>query len=989
MFGPAVMAMDLRQSHPQIDASDDDYLTDLEQELQLMPEDRASMVSATNSEAGAGSVVDGSPVPSADLQSIDEGHNGGQSSASGKPAIGELRAVAGNFTAAFSSALSELEDSRRQIEAGSARIMELEESVRSINRSLDEEVETGHRREQEHLQETGRLKERIQETESQRDLLQEKTRKQERMLEERSSELSELFGRIEEFKTALEERSAADERRREEFASEKNALRARLDELQGLYDEAGGRLKSQQRELEECNREIETLRSRVEGLLGELEEKTAEAARLDRQVQELQGEIEVQGETMRQQSESHAAVCEELNARVAAVGSELEMLQTSHADLKAHAENLEKLNQALHESSITEQRVHRQQIDNKAAEIESLRSRLDASGETSPPGPEGAQESAQLEEYLRELESRLEEVTAQNRELGKRAEESERLKTLNERLRLALRKSRERATEQADGPQDPQSLQAQLQELQAALEAAQSRERALEQDITALRDEASKHDAGQSGAVRADEETLALRREVEQLRAALSAAEDRRGQPQAASTPTPGAEAAGAVLQIVPDRPRDAAEPGRSRFITRIDEMLAGAEGSGPQHSLMYILLDNFMAIRDEVGVVESESVVREVGELIESACAGEDEVARFGDCTFTILCRATTVEKAEEKAEGIRKAVEAKIFEQGGRSLVTTASIGVCSIRRNDTRAKDIISRADLACESARLSGGNRVIRSSAIADEVTIRGNDEDHRDMVLKTIEEQRIRTYYQPISSLREESLVHFEVLIRLVDESGDMILPGEFFAMAEGAGYSSAVDRIVVENTLKVISESSDQRVKYFIKLTRQSVTDDELPAWIRQKIGEYGVAPQLLVFEIAEHILQSDLGKVSALTGELREIGCQTAIEHYRMATNLQHLKHVHADYLKIDKGLTGSLEGKGDSLAKVTEIMDLARNNNYITIAEGVETPGCLAVLWELGITMAQGYFIQAPAAVREYLGHDVETDSQDEDGRAKFSIS
>jgi EAL domain-containing protein (putative c-di-GMP-specific phosphodiesterase class I) len=231
---------------------------------------------------------------------------------------------------------------------------------------------------------------------------------------------------------------------------------------------------------------------------------------------------------------------------------------------------------------------------------------------------------------------------------------------------------------------------------------------------------------------------------------------------------------------------------------------------------------------------------------------------------------------------------------------------------------------------------------------------------------------------------------FEVLVRLVDESGDMILPGEFFAMAEGAGYADEVDRFVIENTMKVMSENRDQQTKFFVKLTRQSVADDNLPDWVVQKIGEYGIKPELLVFEISENVMQSDLKNVGRLSTALNEAGCKIAIEHYRMSTNMQHLMHVHTDYLKIDQGLVGSIEGKGSSLAKVTAIMELARDNNYITIAEGVETPGCLAILWELGVSMAQGYFIQAPAAIRANVDHDILSECSDDTGnKAKFEVS
>jgi EAL domain-containing protein (putative c-di-GMP-specific phosphodiesterase class I) len=310
--------------------------------------------------------------------------------------------------------------------------------------------------------------------------------------------------------------------------------------------------------------------------------------------------------------------------------------------------------------------------------------------------------------------------------------------------------------------------------------------------------------------------------------------------------------------------------------------------------------------------------------------------------------------------------------------------------LRSNDVNPEKIISRVDLACDAARLSGGNRVIVSSAIADEINISGNDEQHREMVRSTISENRIKIYYQPISGLRDQPGNHFEVLVRLVDNSGDTILPGEFFAMAEGVGCANEVDRFVINKALQEMSENNDWMVKYYIKLTGQSVNDNDLADWIMSRIDEYGVKPEQLVFEIAENVLKSDLKNMASLSRSLHAIGCKIAIEHYRMSTNLQHLMHVHTDYLKIDKELIGSVHKRGESLAKVTAIVDLATKNDYITIAEGVESPACLAMIWELGISMAQGYFIQVPAVSREYVDQNIVAGASEEaDNKAIFEIS
>ena len=103
----------------------------------------------------------------------------------------------------------------------------------------------------------------------------------------------------------------------------------------------------------------------------------------------------------------------------------------------------------------------------------------------------------------------------------------------------------------------------------------------------------------------------------------------------------------------------------------------------------MYILLDGFIQVRDEIGVMESEHVIKEVTEIIASFCDGDDMMSRFGDCTFAMICSGESLEQTEEKAEKIRLAIESRILEYGGRSVVTTVSVGICSVRKSDDKRR------------------------------------------------------------------------------------------------------------------------------------------------------------------------------------------------------------------------------------------------------------------------------------------------------------
>jgi len=1019
-----------------------------------------------------------------EMNSTEMDHQPENGSGMEQPAISDLAAIAGEFNAAFNTALYELDSSRKQLVERSIRIDELNESIKTINNALNDETNKSRRKEEEYTREAEQLNKKITDIESDRENLLQQANEQENTLNARAEEISQLSFRVKEVTDTLEQRTAEGQQAQEAFVRARDILTNNIDELQVQFDEACSELKAQQKELEDRDNEIAGINRQVDSLTTELDsmveasiqEKDAhnqEVARLGTAIQdlnenlqtrdqqleqrreelELKGkevewlndyvtelkddidaqsesmraeteshtstcdelnghinqlkeEVEAQSESMRAQTESHASTCDELNghinqlkeeveaqsesmraqsvshtstcddlnAQISNISGELESLQAAHNELGTHAENLENLNRALHESSISEKTLHKKLMEEKINKIESLQSRLGSANESQYDPPENTEANEKLKIALTDLESRLQETQAQNLMLGERAKLADELEAEAGQLRTALEESRE-----ADSV-DAQSLEGQLADLNSALEISRAEQEALaaklhdhealEQEVMTLREAEQQANNTLLEPVDVSNTVDSLKAEIEILKSALSASEVKSEQ-LLSSLPgiSPSDEPGVSNTPVPVQDPRSASEiADREQFTSHLNTLLTEQTTSDTNRTVMYVLLDNFIRIRDEIGVMNSEYVINGISEIIKSFCNEDDIISRFGDCTFAILSSNESTDETQVKAEKICSSTEHHIFEVSEHSMVTTTSIGICRVRQNDACAEEVISRADLACEAARSSGGNQVIVSSAIADEVILMGSNENHEKLVSATLNENRIMIYYQPISSLKDAPGNFYEVLVRIVDENGNIILPGEFFSMAEVSGQTVDIDRYVIDKIMQMLAENPDKGMSLFIKLTKQSVADHELPLWIIGKIKEYKINSEQLVFEIAETTLQSDLKNMSMLSKALNTIGCKIAIEHYRMSTQTQHLQHIHTDYLKIDSGLVESLSRKGGSLSKVTAIMDVARKHNYTTIAEGVEDPASLAILWELGVSLAQGYFIQAPTGNRDY---------------------
>jgi diguanylate cyclase (GGDEF)-like protein len=403
----------------------------------------------------------------------------------------------------------------------------------------------------------------------------------------------------------------------------------------------------------------------------------------------------------------------------------------------------------------------------------------------------------------------------------------------------------------------------------------------------------------------------------------------------------------------------------------------------------MYASVDNFIRARDEIGDMDSKRLVDEIAGIIGSQCDPNDLMTRYGECTFAVLCSGVTTDNAKKTAELIRSTVGKAVFEAAGHTLLTSISIGICAVRGSDFDAEQVISRAKQACESVRLTGGNQVLVNSAVSDTLSVTGSNASPAEIVDRVLVENRIRIYYQPITRLKDNSINCFEVLTRVVDENNDIILPGDFLSMAVTSGKAREVDLHVIESSMRMLADNSNPNIKLFIKLTPQSVSYHDFPLWIMSKCKQYRINPGRLVFEVTERTLGSELENLSMLSRALDKIGCRIAIADYRLENQTQHLGHIHAEYLKIDSELVQNICGNGRFLAKVTGIMEVARNYNFTTIAESVENPQCLAVLRELGVNLAQGYFISGPAGNAIFESHDGDTgDAVANHSKASFAL-
>jgi EAL domain-containing protein (putative c-di-GMP-specific phosphodiesterase class I) len=284
---------------------------------------------------------------------------------------------------------------------------------------------------------------------------------------------------------------------------------------------------------------------------------------------------------------------------------------------------------------------------------------------------------------------------------------------------------------------------------------------------------------------------------------------------------------------------------------------------------------------------------------------------------------------------------------------------------------AHEVISRADLACEVARSSGGNRIHLHNPVVDEKIGKERDQQMHALIKEALERDQFQLLYQPIVSLQGDEGGKYEVLLRMLNDEGEHILPTQFLPIADQTGQIAEIDRWVIQNAIRALAEHRAQgaETQFFIKISAATLLHEELVPYIHNCMKVTRLRGDALTFEIAEKDAAQHLKHAKAFVKTLKELHCKTALEHFGAGPNsFQLLKHLPVDYLKIDGSFIHNLASDTDNQAMVKSILDTANSMNRQCIAEYVQDAHSLAVLWQSGIQFIQGNFLQEPSEALDY---------------------
>ncbi len=401
----------------------------------------------------------------------------------------------------------------------------------------------------------------------------------------------------------------------------------------------------------------------------------------------------------------------------------------------------------------------------------------------------------------------------------------------------------------------------------------------------------------------------------------------------------------------------------RSQFVERITKRLRTKPAQGT-HCLVYIKPDRFGAVIDKVGILQSEEILGQLAEEIRKRLHPRDVAGRFEGTSIMILLERGSARDAQVWGKQLCDHVAAYTFEVEDKSTHLTCTAGTCAVNEVFRNLQDFIGATVGAYQLGKQAGGNTSFLDESAEEDTKQREFDAIWVQHLKAALMEDRFRLAQLPIAGLRSDSVKMYDLLVRMIDEQGNSVLPSEFLPAAQRNNMMKNIDRWMLQASVKFCNQGDADRV--FVRLSSQSITDTTMYSWMEQKLDAEGFDCSRLVIQIPERDAAKHIKQTRTLVNHARKLGIGFALEHYGThQERFQILDILSPDYVKIDGELMHTLIVDTKMQSSVSRIVKAAQERGIKTIAERVENANAMAVLFQLGLDFMQGHYVHEPEVV------------------------
>jgi diguanylate cyclase (GGDEF)-like protein len=424
----------------------------------------------------------------------------------------------------------------------------------------------------------------------------------------------------------------------------------------------------------------------------------------------------------------------------------------------------------------------------------------------------------------------------------------------------------------------------------------------------------------------------------------------------------------------------------RRYFEDCLEKEINNVKRTGIMSALVYLDLDRFKYVNDTASHEVGDKLLIDLSQVISKQLRRHDIAARIGGDEFALILKNVDEKIAINISDEIRTSLSKLRVHHEDKSYHVNASFGVAMMDIDDITAGDIMANADIACHISKRMGRNQTHLYEKDSDERNIMGSELGWSMRIREALDKDKFQLHYQPIMKMEDVDLTNlpaqdgvlwqkhlsdvdnvysYEVLVRMIDEEGEIHYPDSFIPTAERFNMMTNIDMWVLENALQEVIATgiSSNKIRLSINISGNTVDSDESLDKIKSLIEKYNISPSLLTFEVTETCAIANLEQANDFINELRKIGCRFSLDDFGSGfCSFSQLKNLPTDYVKIDGQFVRSMARGATDRAIVTAMNDVAHSLGRYTVAEYVESPEIVRLLKICGVDKVQGNYISKP---------------------------
>ena len=422
--------------------------------------------------------------------------------------------------------------------------------------------------------------------------------------------------------------------------------------------------------------------------------------------------------------------------------------------------------------------------------------------------------------------------------------------------------------------------------------------------------------------------------------------------------------------------------PNRAQFEENFAETLARSASTNRPFAVICIDLDHFKEVNDTLTHLVGDQLLIAVAQRLGAAVRSPDCLARFGGDEFIVILSALDPRTAVCEVSKFLHALINSInepYEIDSQQIVIGMSAGVAIAPTDGSARDELLRAADLALYKAKQLG-----RGAFHFFEASLDAQAQERRQLILDMrsgMARGQFFLEYQPIIAIGTGRIASCEALLRWRHPSRQ-ISPDKFIAVAEDTGLITELGRWALNQACRD-AVAWPEPVKVAVNLSPVQFKRDDLPATIAKALKDSGLDPSRLVLEITENLVISSDAATKRAVGDIVGMGCSLALDDFgRGYSTFGYLIDFPFKKVKLDKSFIDCLESRPAHRAIIRAVCQLASSLSMSIVAEGVETPGQLAILAAENVHFAQGWLFSRSVATTEIPWRKFELD---ESGRER----